>query len=31
MLLKLSPGDPMAHLPLTIPPEVAKQMREASA
>lgn len=29
MLLELSPGDPMADMPLTIPPEVRQQMREA--
>ena len=29
MLLELSPGDPMADMPLTIPPEVREQMRLA--
>ncbi|MCB1387785.1 MAG: ABC transporter permease [Rhodobacteraceae bacterium] len=29
LLLELSPGDPMADMPLTIPPEVRQQMREA--
>jgi len=29
MLLELSPGDPMAEMPLTIPPEVREQMRLA--
>ncbi len=29
MLLELAPGDPMASMPLTIPPEVRQQMREA--
>ncbi|MFQ1700212.1 ABC transporter permease [Loktanella agnita] len=29
MLLELAPGDPMASMPLTIPPEVKQQMREA--
>lgn len=28
-LLKLAPGDPIAHMPLTIPPEVREKMREA--
>ncbi|QGX97966.1 ABC transporter permease [Roseovarius faecimaris] len=29
LLLELAPGDPMAQVPLTIPPEVRAQMREA--
>ena len=29
MLLELSPGDPMADMPLTIPPEVRESMRQA--
>ncbi|PUB19034.1 ABC transporter permease [Yoonia sediminilitoris] len=29
MLLELAPGDPMASMPLTIPPEVKEKMREA--
>jgi len=29
MLLELAPGDPMASMPLTIPPEVKERMREA--
>ncbi|MFD1342361.1 ABC transporter permease [Litorisediminicola beolgyonensis] len=29
MLLQLAPGDPMAQVPLTVPPEVKQQMREA--
>ena len=29
MLLELAPGDPMAQVPLTVPPEVKQQMREA--
>lgn len=29
MLLELAPGDPMADVPLTIPPEVKAKMREA--
>ncbi|MFC2968189.1 ABC transporter permease [Acidimangrovimonas pyrenivorans] len=28
-LLKLAPGDPMAQIPLTVPPEVKEKMREA--
>jgi peptide/nickel transport system permease protein len=28
-LLELAPGDPMAQVPLTVPPEVKQQMREA--
>ncbi len=28
-LLKLAPGDPMANVPLTVPPEVKERMREA--
>ncbi|QPM89251.1 ABC transporter permease [Pseudooceanicola algae] len=28
-LLQLSPGDPMAQVPLTVPPEVKQRMREA--
>lgn len=29
MLLQLAPGDPMAQVPLTVPPEVRQLMREA--
>lgn len=29
LLLQLAPGDPMALVPLTVPPEVKQQMREA--
>lgn len=29
MLLEMAPGDPMADVPLTIPPEVKAKMREA--
>ena len=29
LLLQLAPGDPMAQVPLTVPPEVKQQMREA--
>ncbi|MHA3915441.1 ABC transporter permease [Halovulum sp. GXIMD14793] len=29
LLLDLAPGDPMAQVPLTVPPEVRAQMREA--
>ncbi|WP_137699908.1 ABC transporter permease [Marimonas lutisalis] len=29
LLLQLAPGDPMASVPLTIPPEVKEKMREA--
>jgi peptide/nickel transport system permease protein len=29
MLLELAPGDPLADMPLTIPPEVREKMREA--
>lgn len=29
LLLDLAPGDPMAQVPLTVPPEVKQQMREA--
>ncbi|ETX15631.1 ABC transporter substrate-binding protein [Roseivivax halodurans JCM 10272] len=29
MLLQLAPGDPMAQVPLTVPPEVREQMRQA--
>ena len=29
MLLELAPGDPMANVPLTVPPEVKEKMREA--
>lgn len=29
LLLGLAPGDPMAQLPLTIPPEVKEQMRQS--
>jgi peptide/nickel transport system permease protein len=28
-LLQLAPGDPMAQVPLTVPPEIKQQMREA--
>ena len=28
-LLQLAPGDPMANVPLTVPPEVKQRMREA--
>jgi peptide/nickel transport system permease protein len=28
-LLQLAPGDPMAQVPLTVPPEVKQKMREA--
>ncbi len=28
-LLQLAPGDPMAQVPLTVPPEVKEKMREA--
>ena len=28
-LLELAPGDPMAQVPLTVPPDVKQQMREA--
>ena len=28
-LLQLAPGDPMAQVPLTVPPEVKERMREA--
>lgn len=28
-LLQLAPGDPMANVPLTVPPEVKQKMREA--
>ena len=28
-LLELAPGDPMANVPLTVPPEVKEQMRQA--
>ncbi|MGY3372090.1 peptide/nickel transport system permease protein [Bradyrhizobium sp. GM2.4] len=28
LLLKLAPGDPLAQMPLTIPPEVRERMRE---
>ena len=31
MLLQLAPGDPMAQVPLTVPPEVKQKMREISA
>lgn len=30
-LLKLAPGDPLADLPLTIPPEVREKIRSRSA
>jgi peptide/nickel transport system permease protein len=29
LLLELAPGDPMSQVPLTVPPEVKQQMREA--
>ncbi|WP_126975788.1 ABC transporter permease [Frigidibacter oleivorans] len=29
LLLDLAPGDPMAQMPLTVPPEVRQRMREA--
>ncbi len=29
LLLELAPGDPMAQVPLTVPPEVKEKMREA--
>ncbi|MBE1298003.1 MAG: ABC transporter permease subunit [Rhodobacteraceae bacterium] len=29
MLLELAPGDPMAQVPLTVPPEVKEKMRQA--
>lgn len=29
LLLQLAPGDPMAQVPLTVPPEVKQQMRES--
>ncbi len=29
LLLELAPGDPMAQVPLTVPPEVKQQTREA--
>jgi peptide/nickel transport system permease protein len=29
LLLELAPGDPMAQMPLTIPPDVRERMREA--
>ena len=29
LLLNLAPNDPMAQVPLTIPPEVKEKMREA--
>jgi len=29
LLLELAPGDPMAQVPLTVPPEVKEQMRES--
>jgi len=29
MLLELAPGDPMAQVPLTVPPDVKEKMREA--
>jgi peptide/nickel transport system permease protein len=29
LLLELAPGDPLANMPLSIPPEVREQMREA--
>ena len=29
LLLELAPGDPMAQVPLTVPPEVKEKMRQA--
>ena len=29
LLLNLAPNDPMAQVPLTVPPEVKEKMREA--
>ena len=29
LLLELAPGDPMANVPLTVPPEIKEQMRQA--
>ena len=29
LLLELAPGDPMANVPLTVPPEVKEKMRAA--
>ena len=29
LLLELAPGDPMAQVPLTVPPDVKEKMREA--
>ena len=29
MLLELAPGDPLAQVPLSVPPEVRANMREA--
>jgi peptide/nickel transport system permease protein len=29
LLLELAPGDPMAQVPLTVPPEVKEKMRLA--
>ncbi|HAJ18766.1 MAG TPA: ABC transporter substrate-binding protein, partial [Rhodospirillaceae bacterium] len=29
LLLQLAPGDPMAQVPLAVPPEVKEKMREA--
>ena len=29
LLLELAPGDPMAQVPLTVPPDVKERMREA--
>ncbi len=29
LLLELAPGDPMAQVPLTVPPEIKEKMREA--
>ena len=29
LLLNLAPNDPMAQVPLTVPPEVKQKMREA--
>ncbi len=29
LLLQLAPGDPMAQVPLTVPPEVKERMRQA--
>lgn len=29
LLLELAPGDPMANVPMTVPPEVKEKMRES--